>query len=71
MEWRSPWHIIKTDNTEVITALQSEASTNKNIDNIIRDIKRIANSFLFFSCIKVCREEVSLAHNLATKARKS
>ncbi|XP_048501627.1 uncharacterized protein LOC125497948 [Beta vulgaris subsp. vulgaris] len=71
MEWRSPGLIIKTDNTEVITALKSNITTNKNIDNIIKDIKRIANSYIFISCIKVGREEVKLAHKLATQARKS
>ncbi|XP_010694468.3 uncharacterized protein LOC104907261 [Beta vulgaris subsp. vulgaris] len=71
MEWRSAGLIIKSDNCEVIAALKSTHSTNQNIDNIIRDIRRKANSFLFISCIKVSREEVKLAHNLATLARKS
>ncbi|KMT09185.1 hypothetical protein BVRB_6g132880 [Beta vulgaris subsp. vulgaris] len=71
MEWRSPGLIIKTDNIEVIRALKGDSPYNKNIENIIKDIKRIANSFLFISCAKVSREEVQLAHKLATQARKS
>ena len=70
MEWRSAGLIIKTDNREVILALRSINDTNKTIGNIIKDIKRIANNYLFVSCIKVTREEVTLAHNLAVKARK-
>lgn len=70
MEWRSAGLIIKTDNMEVIRTLKSDNGTNKNLDSIIREIKRIANSFNFISCIKVSREEVKLAHNLASKARK-
>ncbi|XP_048494760.1 uncharacterized protein LOC125494913 [Beta vulgaris subsp. vulgaris] len=70
MEWRTPGVIIKTDNAEVIKALQNNKCHNKNIDNIIKDIKRLANSFNFISCIKVGREEVKLAHELATQARK-
>ena len=50
--------------------LRNEKSSNKNIDGIIRDIRRIANTFMFVSCIKVARTEVKLAHNLATQARK-
>ena len=71
MEWRTPGLIIKTDNLEVIRALQVDSITNKNIDSIIRDIRRIANSYIFVSCVKVSREEVRLAHHLATLARKS
>ena len=71
MEWRSVGLIIKIDNTKVISALKNDKGTNKNLDNIIRDIKRLANSFMFISCIKVSREEVKLAHKLATKARES
>ena len=71
MEWRCPVLIVKSDSTEIITALKSDIGTNKNLDNIVRDIKRLANSFTFVSCIKVSREEVKLAHNLAVKARKS
>lgn len=71
MEWRSAGLIIKSDNREVILALKGQNGANKNIKNIIKDIKRIANSFLFVSCIKVRREEVTLGHNLAIKARKS
>ena len=67
MEWRSPGVIIKTDNAEVVKALQNNKCRISNIDNIIKDIKRIANSFNFISCIKVSREEVKLAHDLATK----
>lgn len=63
--------LIKIDNKEVILALSNQNGTNKNIDNIIKDIKRLANSFMFVSCIKVSREEVKLAHNLAVNARKS
>ena len=70
MEWRSAGIIIKSDNREVILALKDKRDANKNIENIIKDIRRIANSFLFVSCIKVRREEVTLAHNLAVKARK-
>lgn len=44
--------------------------TNKNIDNIITDIKRLAKSFHYVSCIEVGREEVKVAHTLAIKARK-
>ena len=47
MEWRSAGLIIKSDNKEVIMALKCEHGTNKNIDNIIRDIRRITNSFMF------------------------
>ena len=71
MEWRSASLIIKSDNTKVITALKCDNGTNKNLDNIVRDINRLANSFMFVSCIKVSREEVKLEHNLAIKARKS
>ncbi|XP_010684227.1 uncharacterized protein LOC104898818 [Beta vulgaris subsp. vulgaris] len=71
MEWRSAGLIIKSDNSEVIMALKNKLGTNQNIDNIIRDIRRKANSFLYISCIKVSREEVKLAHNLAISARMS
>ncbi|XP_010684120.2 uncharacterized protein LOC104898717 [Beta vulgaris subsp. vulgaris] len=70
MEWRSAGLIIKTDNREVILALKSMNETNKSISNIIKDIKRIANSYLFVMCIKVSREDIAPAHNLAVKARK-
>ena len=71
MAWRTAGIIIHSDSREVILALRSEKSTNKNIDGIVRDIKRIASGFMFVSCIKVTRAEVKLAHNLATQARKS
>ena len=71
MEWRCTELIIKTDNQEIIRALNSPRETNKDIDNIIKDIRKIANSFMFVCCKKVKREEVNLAHKLAVKARKS
>lgn len=71
MAWRTAGVIIKTDSGEVIMALKCKYGTNKNIDNIIRDIRRITNGFMFVSCIKVSRAEVKLAHNLAIQARKS
>ena len=71
MAWRTTGVIIKTDSREVIMALNCKHGTNKNIDNIIRDIRRIGNGFMFVSCIKVSRAEVRLAHNLAIQARKS
>ena len=70
MEWKCSDITIRTDNLEVVQALKNRGRTNKNIDPIIADIKRIARSFHFVSCIKVGREGVKLAHNLATKARK-
>ena len=63
--------IIKTDNQEIIRALRNPKESNKDIDNIIKDIRKIANSFLSVSCMKVKREDVILAHKLAVKARKS
>ncbi|XP_048491491.1 uncharacterized protein LOC125492811 [Beta vulgaris subsp. vulgaris] len=71
MQWRCSELIIKTDNREIIQALKNPRETNKDIDNIIKDIRRLANSFNFVCCKKVKREEVNLAHNLAIKARKS
>ncbi|XP_010687249.1 uncharacterized protein LOC104901378 [Beta vulgaris subsp. vulgaris] len=71
MAWRTAGIIILSDSREVILALRNEKSSNQNIDGIIRDIKRIAEGFMFVSCIKVSRSEVRLAHNLATQARKS
>ena len=70
MEWKCSDITIKTDNFEVVQALRNRGRTNKNIDSIVVDIKRVARSFHYVSCIKVGREEVNLAHNLATKARK-
>ena len=71
MAWKTAGIIIKSDSKEVILALKSKKGTNKNIDSIIRDIRRLAHGFMFVSCIKVSRAEVQLAHNLATQARKS
>ena len=71
MEWHCTKLIIKTDNQEIIRALKSPRKTNKDIDNIIKDIRKIANSFMFVYCKKVKREEVNLAHKVAVKARKS
>ena len=70
MKWKCSDITIQTNNIEVVQALNSQRRTNKNIDQIIEEIKRVANSFHFASCIKVGREEVKLVHNLATKARK-
>lgn len=70
MEWKCSDITIKTDNQEAIHALRSHNKTDKNIDNIITDIKRVAKSFHYVSCIKVGKEEVKLAHILAIKARK-
>lgn len=70
MEWKCLDIIIKTYNLEIVRALQKSHNTDKNIASIIHEIKYIANSFQFFSYIKVKREEVRLAHNLAQEARK-
>ena len=71
MAWRTACIIIKSDSREVISAVKCKDGTNKNIDCIIRDIQRLANAFLYVSCIKVSRAEVNLAHNLAIQARKN
>lgn len=70
MKWKCSDITIQTDNIEVVQALISQRRTNKNIAQIIEEIKRVANSFHFVSCIKVRREAVKLAHDLAAKARK-
>ncbi|XP_048490028.1 uncharacterized protein LOC125491990 [Beta vulgaris subsp. vulgaris] len=69
MEWKCSDIIIKTDNLEVVKALQQNEKADKSISSIILEIKQRANSFQYFSCIKVKREEVFLAHNLAKMAR--
>lgn len=69
MEWKCSDIIIKTDNLKVVRALRQKEKIDKSISSIILEIKQGANSFQYFSCIKVKREEVSLAHNLAKKAR--
>lgn len=71
MEWRCTELIIKTDNQEIIRALRNPEKNNKDTNNIIKDIRKIANSVMFVCCKKVRREEVILAHKLAVTARKS
>ncbi|XP_048503164.1 uncharacterized protein LOC125498892 [Beta vulgaris subsp. vulgaris] len=70
MKWKCSDITIHTDNIEVVQALTSQGRTNKNIAQIIVEIKRAASSYHFVSCIKVRREAVNLAHDLAAKARK-
>ncbi|XP_048498238.1 uncharacterized protein LOC125496736 [Beta vulgaris subsp. vulgaris] len=44
MEWRCSGLIIKSDNSEIIKALKSDTVINKNLENIVRDIKRLARA---------------------------
>ena len=69
MEWKCSDISIKTDNQEVIRALHHQGKADKSITSIISEIKQRARSFQYFSCQKVKREDVSIAHNLARKAR--
>lgn len=70
MQWRCSDLIIETDSLDLVQALRRNETALTSIDSIVKEIKYVANSFRFFSCIKVKIEEVKLAHNLAQQARK-
>ena len=61
---------IKVDCRDLVKDLISGKGENIEISNIVSEIKKIADNFDFISCNYVSRNEVTNAHNLATKARK-
>lgn len=62
--------IIYTDSLELVRAFQNQNLGNKDTQGIVEDIKDAANGLSFFKIMKVVRNSVIRAHNLAVSARK-
>lgn len=62
---------LKVDCRDLVKELIAKEGGNIKIRNLVSEIRRMANSFDFISCNYVSRNEVTNAHDLAVKARKS
>ncbi|XP_048496584.1 uncharacterized protein LOC125495798 [Beta vulgaris subsp. vulgaris] len=58
-----------TDSAELISLLQLQAIANSSISHTLADIRRVAASFSGCKILKVSRDEVASAHDLAKQAR--
>ncbi|XP_056685577.1 uncharacterized protein [Spinacia oleracea] len=62
--------VVKTDCKEAVVALKDETTVAANILTIIQQIKQEARKLDYYVCIKVSRDSVAKAHNLAQQERK-
>ncbi|XP_021758649.1 uncharacterized protein LOC110723611 [Chenopodium quinoa] len=62
--------LIRTDCQKAIQLLRSTTSGPAHLQHLLEDIKKKGSSFMFCNVIKVSRQVIWKAHDLAVKARK-